>query len=341
MDKRKVKILIVDDDPSVRNVINAYLEDAGYKIGCASDGNVALQMLAADSYDLVITDLKMPNMDGRALLQIMADRFPSIPKLVLTGYSTDDDIIHALKTGASDFITKPIMDFAILEHSVEKAISMKKLNDERNRYFEQLTQVNDVISMLNRGIETEEIFRILSNSLKKTIPFNWLALAMIDEAAGSVTIKMIESDVDGARQSIKHFLLDDLSLKSVAQKKEVLLITDLRQHWLDNPGSKGSKMLLDVGMYSSIIFPLIINNRTRGFLIFASMKPNAFKEEHSFLLKSLSGQISFSIQRGESFGARDAHPAARTAGEGEDFRGVENAEDHDLRPEPPGGTARF
>ncbi len=307
MDKRKVKILIVDDDASVRNVINAYLEDVGYEIGCASDGNVALQMLAAESYDLVITDLKMPNMDGRALLQIMADRFPSIPKLVLTGYSTDDDIIHALKTGASDFITKPILDFAILEHSVEKAISIKKLNDERNRYFEQLTQVNDVISMLNRGMETEEIFRMLSNSLRKTIPFNWLALAMIDEGAGSVTIKMIESDVEGTRPSLKHFPLDDLSLKSVAQSKEVLLVPDLRQHWLDNPGSKGSKLLLDIGMYSSIIFPLIINNRTRGFLIFASMKPHVFKEEHSFLLRSLSGQISFSIQRGELLSELEMH----------------------------------
>ena len=130
----KVKILVVDDEPGVRQVLINYLSGVGYYVDSAQDGTVALDRLSRDSFDLVITDLKMPNMDGRALLQIMSDRFPEIPKLVLTGYSTDEDIIHALKTGASDFITKPIMDFAILQHSVEKAISIKKLNDERNSF---------------------------------------------------------------------------------------------------------------------------------------------------------------------------------------------------------------
>jgi len=264
--KEKVKILLVDDEPGVRNVLLSYLEDVGYSVDDAPDGNVALQKLDSDSYDLVITDLKMPNLDGRALLQIMADRYPDIPKLVLTGYSTDDDIIHALKTGASDFITKPIMDFAILQHSVDKAISVKKLNDERNYYVEQLTQINEVISMLNRGMETEDIFKTLNVILKKVIPFNRLAMAMIDESENTVVTKLVESDRYILLGAGETFPLSDSSLETAAVNQEVLRIQDLQQYLKENPNSKGTKFLVDEGMHSSMILPLIINNKTRGFL---------------------------------------------------------------------------
>ncbi len=305
--KEKVKILLVDDEPGVRNVLLSYLEDVGYSVDDAPDGNVALQKLDSDSYDLVITDLKMPNLDGRALLQIMADRYPDIPKLVLTGYSTDDDIIHALKTGASDFITKPIMDFAILQHSVDKAISVKKLNDERNYYVEQLTQINEVISMLNRGMETEDIFKTLNVILKKVIPFNRLAMAMIDESENTVVTKLVESDRYILLGAGETFPLSDSSLETAAVNQEVLRIQDLQQYLKENPNSKGTKFLVDEGMHSSMILPLIINNKTRGFFIFASEKPDAFKESHIFFLKSLSGQISFSIQRGELLSELEMH----------------------------------
>ncbi|MBP7582814.1 MAG: response regulator [Spirochaetes bacterium] len=304
---RKVKILVVDDEPGVRQVLINYLTGVGYEVDSAQDGGVAIEKLGKDSFDLVITDLKMPNMDGRALLQIMADRFPDTPKLVLTGYSTDEDIIHALKTGASDFITKPIMDFAILHHSVQKAISVKKLNDERNTFVEQLTQINSVISMLNRGMELDEIFKNLNITLRRIIPFNRLAMAVIDDSTGKVVTKLVESDrplliKPGDTQS-----LEESSLQGVAEKKEVLLIRDLEEYLYEHTVSKGAKLLLEEGMRSSMALPLIINNVTRGFLIFASVVPNFFREDHISFLRSVSGQISFSIQRAELLAELEVH----------------------------------
>lgn len=304
---RKVRVLVVDDEPGVRQVLINYLTGVGYEVDSAQDGSVAIDKLGRNSFDLVITDLKMPNMDGRALLQIMADRFPETPRLVLTGYSTDEDIIHALKTGASDFITKPIMDFAILNHSVEKAISVKKLNDERNTFVEQLTQINSVISMLNRGMELDEIFKNLNITLRRIIPFNRLALAVIDEPTGKVVTKLVESDREMLLKPGDSFPLADSSLNMVAENKEFLLIRDLEDYLYEHTGSKGARLLMEEGMRSSMALPLIINNVTRGFLIFASVMPNFFREEHIFFLKSVSGQISFSVQRAELLSELEIH----------------------------------
>jgi DNA-binding NtrC family response regulator len=147
--RRQGSILIVDDEHLVRKALSRYLVKMGYTIDTAEDGNVAIAKLESEPYDLVLTDLKMPNLDGRELLTMMSEKFPDIPKIVLTGFGTNDDIILALKTGAYDFLTKPIMDFAILYHAIERALDRKRLNDEKNRYVEQLSQINDIITMLN------------------------------------------------------------------------------------------------------------------------------------------------------------------------------------------------
>ncbi len=166
----------------------------GYNIDIAQDGKIAEEKLMTGSYDLVLTDLKMPNIDGRELLQFMAKNFPDIPKIVLTGYGEDEDIIVALKAGANDFLFKPLGDFAILNHSVEKALEIKKLHDEKNRYFEQLKQINEIISLLNRGNNTKDIFNYLSVSLRTIIPFNRISLWQIDKLNKKIIIKLIHSD---------------------------------------------------------------------------------------------------------------------------------------------------
>ncbi len=197
----------------MRKALPRYLVKMGYTIDTAEDGNVAIAKLESDLYDLVLTDLKMPNLDGRELLTMMSEKFPDIPKIVLTGFGTNDDIILALKTGAYDFLTKPIMDFAILYHAIERALDRKRLNDEKNRYVEQLRQINDIITMLNRGKKTEEIFMMLNTSLRKIIPFNRLSLLMIDESTGEVVTKLVESDREVEYAGMRNFNLSDSLLR--------------------------------------------------------------------------------------------------------------------------------
>jgi len=189
-------ILIVDDEPFIRKFLSKYLSGKNYSIVTADNGENALEKLDSEPFDLVLTDLRMPKMGGRELLQIMSENYPEIPKIVLTGYGTSEDIILALQTGAYDFLTKPITDFGILDHSIKRALERKRLNDERKRYLEQVNKINEIISMLNRGKSTEDIIVSLNTTLQKIIPYKSLALFLINSDNGEVTPKLIISQTE-------------------------------------------------------------------------------------------------------------------------------------------------
>lgn len=293
------KILVVDDEPLIRRMLTKYLTDKNYIVNTADNGQAALDNLSDEKYDLVLTDLNMPGMGGRELIQKLADMYPDVPKIVMTGFGTNDDIILALKTGAYDFLTKPINDLTILEHSIERAIERKRLNDEKNRYIIQLRQINEVISMLNSGKSTEEIFNTLNIELRKFIPFNRLALTAIDQQNEIVVTKLVASDREVLLRSNDTMPMSESSLLELTRTKKSLNIDDLNLYYESHINSTNSRLLLEEGMNSSLVLPLIVNNQVRGFLMFASVEKSAFNAEHITFLESIVGQISLSVQRGE------------------------------------------
>jgi len=293
------KVLIVDDEHLIRKSLSRYLSKIGYTVDVAEDGRVALEKLKHEVYDLVLTDLKMPNLDGRELLTMMSDEFPDIPKIVLTGCGTNDDIIHALKTGAYDFLNKPIVDFTILYHSVERALDRKRLNDEKNRYVAQQRQIYDIITMLNRGKKTEEIFTMLKDSLRSIIPFSRLFFGMIDNETRALVIRLTDSQTDGQGSEGERVSLQNTFLEEISLKSDVLLIDDVRKFMTERNDPFIKKLYEEENILSMIVLPIIIDNVTRGYLFFCSDAMGGFTEEHILFMKSISGQISFGIQRGE------------------------------------------
>jgi DNA-binding NtrC family response regulator len=119
--KKKPHILIVDDEPNVRRVLGTLLEQADLSTTPAEDGEQALALVRAQDPDLVITDLKMPGMDGMALLGHLQHSFPEIPVIMLTAHGTVANAVEAMKRGAHDFITKPFQRDDVLE-LVKKAL---------------------------------------------------------------------------------------------------------------------------------------------------------------------------------------------------------------------------
>lgn len=301
------KILIVDDEPYIRKVLSKYLSGKNYRIETADNGEIAIEKLYSAAFDLVLTDLRMPKMGGRELLQIMSENFPEIPKIVLTGYGTSEDIILALQTGAYDFLTKPITDFEILDHSINRAIERKRLQDERARYLEQVNQINEIISMLNRGKSTEDIFHSLNATLKKIIPFNTLALLMISRHTDSVSTKLVVSEGPTSLTTDTVFPMTDPLLKDVSMTKALLSIDDVNDFPGAYPESEFLKFITDDGFKSLLILPLIMKDTTRGYLLFASSLVGAFFKSHISFLETIGGQISFSIERGELIDEIEQH----------------------------------
>jgi len=122
------KILIVDDELNMRLVLSAMLKKEGFEISSASNGREALQILQTNNIDVVITDLKMPDIDGMELLTVISDRYPEIPVIMITAHGTIATAVEALKKGAFDYITKPF-DLDDLKNIISKAVKTRALKE--------------------------------------------------------------------------------------------------------------------------------------------------------------------------------------------------------------------
>jgi DNA-binding NtrC family response regulator len=121
------QILVVDDEPNLRRVLSAQLARDGYDVHTAEDGAEALTLLGEHHIDLVITDLRMPNVDGMELLRRALEMDAELPVVMITAHGTVDNAVEALKTGAFDYITKPF-DQAEVRTIVKKALRTRDLS---------------------------------------------------------------------------------------------------------------------------------------------------------------------------------------------------------------------
>src|SRR5262245_13887102 len=126
------QILVVDDEPNLRRVLGAQLSRDGYEVHAVADGKEALRILQEQYVDVVITDLRMPNMDGLELLRRALALEPELPVVIITAHGTVDNAVAALKSGAFDYITKPF-DQNEVRNVVRKALRTRVLAAEEAR----------------------------------------------------------------------------------------------------------------------------------------------------------------------------------------------------------------
>jgi len=120
------KVLIVDDEEEIRDLLETALATiSGYLVDTAKDGRDGLQKMRNKRYDVVITDLRMPEMDGTRLLDISRNEFPDIPIIVITGFARLETAVEALQLGATNFITKPFR-IPEIRDVIEKSIKRKR-----------------------------------------------------------------------------------------------------------------------------------------------------------------------------------------------------------------------
>ena len=126
------KIVLIDDEKDIREVMAISLQDAGYDVDTAADGATGLKLCEDNSPQIVITDIRMPGMDGLQVLESIKQKYPDIEVIVATAFGEMDLAIRALQLDASDFITKPISDEALylaLKRAKERVKSRKQLRD--------------------------------------------------------------------------------------------------------------------------------------------------------------------------------------------------------------------
>lgn len=139
------KILLIDDDPMVRQNVAAYLEDGGFEIVEATNGEEGINIFKKEKPDLVLVDLQMPGMPGDLVLDSLTLESPQTPTVVMSEEKHMSEIIDALKHGATDYVMKPITDMTVLEHAIAKALERSRLVEQNRIYREQLEIANQAL----------------------------------------------------------------------------------------------------------------------------------------------------------------------------------------------------
>jgi signal transduction histidine kinase/FixJ family two-component response regulator len=136
MSEDKTRILVADDEKAIRDGCHRVLSSKGYEIRLAENGQAAVEVLASDRIDILLLDLKMPIMGGEEVLEIVRDRYPHMPVIIITGHGTVDTAVECMKKGAYDFITKPFQVDPFLI-TVRRAADKRRLEEQARRLREE------------------------------------------------------------------------------------------------------------------------------------------------------------------------------------------------------------
>ena len=142
-----MRILLADDDRSLRRVLQFKLEKSGYAVTAVGDGQQALDCLKDSRFDLLLSDIKMPRVDGLDLLEQVRTLQPQLKVILITAHATVSQAVQAVKLGAFDYITKPFEDDELFA-ALEKALAFKKLEKENKLLREQLKREKKALRMI-------------------------------------------------------------------------------------------------------------------------------------------------------------------------------------------------
>ncbi len=162
---KKQKILIAEDDDLNRNNLTELLSLEGYEVNAVENGKEAMASFVEDKYDLVITDLKMPQGDGLELLKFVKDMNPDNIVIMMTGFGTVDSAVEAMKFGAFDYISKPMKD-DLVKLTVSRALSFASLQEENVTLRDNLREKYDFGKMLGYSECMKTIFDTIEKVAK-------------------------------------------------------------------------------------------------------------------------------------------------------------------------------
>lgn len=156
----KAQILVVDDEQVIVKALSKYLTQEGYEVETAGDGAEAIEKCKEKNFDLVLTDLKMPNMDGIELIKEVKTLNPDANCVIMTGYGSIQNAVEAMKAGAFHYITKPF-ELEDVGHIIKKAISHGRLEEQNRILQKQVKTRYGFENIIGASDELEEVLRLV------------------------------------------------------------------------------------------------------------------------------------------------------------------------------------
>jgi putative nucleotidyltransferase with HDIG domain len=181
------KILIVDDEEMIRDLCYHILTAEGYQVTTASNGTEAYEELSRNDMDMLVTDIKMPGMDGLELFERVKQLNQDIVTIFITGHGTLDTAIESLMRGVDGFVLKPFTQEELLG-AVERAITRSRLQKENIR-LKALIPLFEISKLLVTEIDLANLFKIITEVLVQEFSVDRVSLMLVDETSGDLLIR--------------------------------------------------------------------------------------------------------------------------------------------------------
>lgn len=328
MDKQ-LRILVVDDEPGICHLIAELLKGEGYQIDVNSSSADALQMIKRYNYHLLITDLKMPGIDGLELIQKAKEQNPEIRVIMVTGYASVDTAVQSLRSGVDDYIAKPfnivelkravkqtlhtrkvaLENIQILKDSKPRSIGLKSLEQKLSEKIyimsEQLAEVNkklvqrdnqlDTINEISKAItsvlDMDELLRLCLNEINGKLKVKHSSIMLIDEIRNEFVVRAGQGH--RSMQVLgKTQKVDEGVAGRVVRGKKPILVKDIR---FDSRFSRYEKSDYKTKSFASA--PLILGQNVLGVInIIDKISGKSFCEADVNLLCTIAGQVSVAIE---------------------------------------------
>ncbi|MDT8318225.1 MAG: response regulator [bacterium] len=292
------KILVIDDDELIRTLVGDILTDSGYEVITAGDPLASLEKLKKEDVEVVLLDIIMPVASGFEMIPRIREVNPDIAIIIMTGYSSVDSVVKAIRLGAYDYIRKPVHE-GELRHAVDKAIERQRLHLENRSLLEKLEE----------RIRRLELFEKLSKAISSTLDLNMLlekimditksviaaeacSTLLLDEETGELffTVALGEKG-----EEVKEFRIKPGQGIAgwVLEHGEPLLIEDLKK---DGRFYSGVDTKTGFESKSMIAVPLFVKDKVVGVIeVINKVERGHFDQADLDTLKTMTGQIAVAI----------------------------------------------
>ncbi|NLE75288.1 MAG: response regulator [Chloroflexi bacterium] len=284
-------ILVIDDEPVVRELCARILAAEGYQVSTADDGWTGIEQVQQERYDAVLTDIKMPHLDGLEAIQIMRQAVPDLVCVVMTGFSTMDLAIQAIKLGVDEFLVKPFTPQGLIQ-TVGRALEKVRLRRENIR-LQAIVPLFELNQTFLRTVQLQPLMEeIAAVAARETDAHH--AILLTGEGPGAPTLSA--RTVSGAPQACA--ALTSLVLPRAA------LLPEPRQQTVTSAGEQtaGSPLLQALGADTLIVTPLVAKEGMLGALVAcwvgAATGPRPGAAE---FLSVLGGQAAIAIDNARLF----------------------------------------
>jgi CheY-like chemotaxis protein len=302
MEQKNGKVLVLDDEQIVLDSITRVLEGERYEVKTCRSGDEALNALKAGGFDILITDLKMPGMDGIQAMEALAEIDPDLSMIMVTAYSTVDSAVKAMKLGAVDYIRKPFTPDQLVS-LVDKVMGDRKSRFER-RYREDTFE--EVKKAISSTLNLKQVLDLIVQGVVKVMKVKGSSLSLLDKkreklrifASNGLSRNYVDKGPLDSSKSIGSTVLDG---KHVWVEDAA---TDLRIQYPEEARREQIASILSV--------PLMVRNRVIGALRVYTSERRQFTDEEIKFLYGFAEQVALAIENARSYeDVKDEYEALR------------------------------